>query len=151
MCLPCVSTCLRLYLICLHQLFLKIPLGRGSATKNVLYSKCLQKYFNEIRLWSRCLQKRSVCKNIILQTPPLECNFIDIFLQTPALECIFGDTWSSDIFAGTSSTLLGLLYSTVRLWCKLYPLVRIYCCLVLTIKYKRSTTFQGFNNHKWNV
>ena len=39
-----------------------------------------------------------------LATPALECNLSEIFLQTPALECMFGDTWSSDIFAGTTST-----------------------------------------------
>ena len=38
---------------------------------------------------------------MFLQTPPLECIFIEMFLQAPPLECIFGDTWSSDIFAGT--------------------------------------------------
>ena len=37
-----------------------------------------------------------------LPTPVLECYLSEIFLLTPALECIFGDTWSSDIFAGTT-------------------------------------------------
>ena len=39
-----------------------------------------------------------------LPTPALECNSSEIFLQTPALERFFGDTWSSDMFASTTST-----------------------------------------------
>ena len=55
--------------------------------------------------------KAGVSKNVVsarvsiftfLPTPALEYNLSEIILQTPALECIFGDTWSSDIFAGTS-------------------------------------------------
>ena len=31
---------------------------------------------------------------------------IIIFSSSPALECIFSDTWSSDIFFGTTSNLI---------------------------------------------
>ena len=37
-----------------------------------------------------------------LPKPALYCYLSKIFLLTPALECISGDTWSSDIFAGTT-------------------------------------------------
>ena len=44
-----------------------------------------------------------------LSTTALVCNLSEIFLQTPALECISGNTWSSDIFASTPSTLINYL------------------------------------------
>ena len=58
--------------------------------------------------------KAGVGKNVVsakisiftfLLTPALECNLSEIFLQTPALDCIFCDTWYSDIFASTTSTV----------------------------------------------
>ena len=63
--------------------------------------------------------KAGVRKNVVsakisiftfLPTPALECNLSKIFLQTPALEFIFGNTWSLDIFAGTTSIKNALIY-----------------------------------------
>ena len=70
---------------------------RGGATKNVSYAKCQ--------------------KNIIMKVPhkipiyifsaTLGQNDISniIFFKAPALACIFSDTWSSDIFFVTTSTI----------------------------------------------
>ena len=38
-------------------------------------------------------------------------NFIKVFFKAPALECIFYDSWSLDIFFGTSSIYLNILNS----------------------------------------
>ena len=47
----------------------------------------------------------------------------NVFLQTPALEFIFGNTWSSNIFAGTF-----FMFFIVTLWFEIFFIfINVYC------------------------
>ena len=46
--------------------------------------------------WS-CLQKYIFADTTFLETPDLECNFIEIYLQTLEMQYIFGGTSSNNL------------------------------------------------------
>ena len=68
----------------------------SSVVKNIFLNFHSRAGFSKNIVWAK------ISTFTFLPTLALECNLSEIFLLTSAFECIFGDTWSSDIFVGTT-------------------------------------------------